>query len=122
MSNLKYSNFEEDNRIEAMANHTYPGGVRVDPMPITAGQDVTILYSGLLANSGADQVFLHLGYGDSDKWEDTQELRMEKLGWGWAKVISADDWGRTMNLCFRDSASNWDNNSGHNWSFQIHNG
>jgi hypothetical protein len=25
-----------------------------------------------------------------------------------------------FNVCFRDSAHNWDNNYGSNWSFEIH--
>lgn len=121
MSNKKYSNFNVDNRVEAMANNTYPGGVRVDPVPITAGEEITVFYSGLLAQSGADQVYLHMGYGDVENWGYVQDHRMEKLGWGWVKVLPAEDLG-AMHICFHDSANNWDNNSGANWSFQVHNG
>ncbi len=39
------------------------GGVSVSPMPITAGEEVTVKYNGLLAQSGADSVYLHAGFG-----------------------------------------------------------
>ncbi|MDD2422171.1 MAG: carbohydrate-binding protein [Heliobacteriaceae bacterium] len=104
-----------------MAKNTYPGGVRVDPLPVTAGQEITVFYSGLLHNSGAEQVYLRLGYGDADNWHQVEEQRMEKLGWGWVKEMPVKDL-TTMHFCFRDSANNWDNNNGTNWSIQVHNG
>ena len=35
-----------------MRNADYPGGVAVDPVPITENEEVTILYNGLLAKPG----------------------------------------------------------------------
>ncbi|WP_341474386.1 carbohydrate-binding protein [Heliorestis acidaminivorans] len=120
MSNLKHSNFSADNRLEAMASNTY-SGVRVDPLPITAGQEITVFYSGLLSENGADQVYLHTGYGNSKQWNKVQDHRMEKVGWGWAKVLPVEESGN-LHICFHDSAQNWDNNTGTNWTFQVHNG
>jgi len=39
------------------------GGVSVSPMPITAGEEVTVKYNGLLAEAGADSMYLHAGFG-----------------------------------------------------------
>jgi len=96
-------------------------GLAVDPVPMTAGEEVTVLYQGLLANSGADQVWLHTGYGTDDNWRQIYDYPMERTARGWVKVFKLQDESR-LHFCFKDSASNWDNNNGTNWSFEIHNG
>ncbi|ACV61695.1 hypothetical protein Dtox_0786 [Desulfofarcimen acetoxidans DSM 771] len=108
-------------RLKVMHDADYPGGVSVDPTPITAGQKTYILYNGLLAKSGAHEVYLHMGYGDAGKWHGVKEVRMEHTGWGFAKEFEAP-FDNNLNFCFRDNANNWDNNNGYNWTFQIHNG
>ncbi len=110
-----------DMRLWNMRKADHPDGVTVDPVPITQGDEVTVLYYGLLSNAGADQVWLHTGYGDHDKWQAVHDYRMEKTGWGWAKTIQVNA-GSRFNFCFKDSANNWDNNSGANWSFEVHTG
>ncbi len=115
------SNFDHHARLKAMFEADYPQGVVVDPTPITAGEEITVLYYGLLARSGADQVFMRVGYGDAGDWRDVKDLKMSRTGWGWVKTLEMPDDSR-FNFCFRDSADNWDNNNGMNWSFEIHNG
>ncbi|QGP91163.1 Starch/carbohydrate-binding protein [Neomoorella glycerini] len=112
---------DEGTRLQQMRAAEYPGGVVVDPVPITAGDEVTILYHGLLDACGADQVWLHTGYGDANSWQNIYDYRMERTGYGWVKNIRVED-GSRLNICFKDSANNWDNNNGLNWSFEIHNG
>ena len=80
------------------------------------GNDVNICYSGLLSRSGADQVYLHCGFGDTQHWNSVQDLRMERTARGWEKNVTLQS--NQLNFCFKDSASNWDNNSGHNWIFR----
>ncbi|OPY57861.1 MAG: Carbohydrate binding domain (family 25) [Pelotomaculum sp. PtaU1.Bin035] len=80
----------------------------------TYGNDVTICYNGLLAKSGADQVYLHYGFGDH--WLDTSTQIMRKSNRGWEKIIKMKD--NNVNFCFKDSANNWDNNNGNNWSIR----
>jgi len=75
--------------------------------------DVTIVYNGLLDNSGASQVYLRTGQGN--RWENVYDHRMERTSAGWEKTIQME--GNDINFCFKDSASNWDNNNGQNWSF-----
>lgn len=109
-------------RLKDMHDAGYPGGVVVDPVPITAGEEILVFYNGLLAKDGADSVYLHCGYGDSNHWNATSDMRMAKTGWGFVKTMKMPDTSSRFNFCFHDSASNWDNNSGINWSFEIHNG
>jgi len=116
------SNFGEgEYRLRAMSRADFPGGVVVDPTPITAYDEITVFYNGLLAKSGAGQVYLHAGFGDARNWRNVQDLRMSRTGWGWVKTLTMPDETR-FNFCFRDNAGNWDNNNGINWSFEIHNG
>lgn len=122
MINFKHTNMRDsEQRLKEMQESLMGGGVYVDPTPITAGQQVTILYNGLLSNSGAQQVYLHVGYGDANHWTHVADYPMNKIGWGWEKTITMEDDSR-FNFCFKDSANNWDNNSGRNWSYEVHNG
>lgn len=97
------------------------GGVYVYPTPITLGQNINVIYNGLLHNSGATEIYLHMGYGPHEKWHNIHDIKMFKTGRGWEQTIEMNDPHR-FNFCFRDCANNWDNNSGHNWSFEIHHG
>ncbi|MDD4238670.1 MAG: carbohydrate-binding protein [Desulfotomaculaceae bacterium] len=78
-------------------------------------KDVSIIYDGLLAKSGSSQVYLHTGIGE--RWEKVYDHRMEPTRAGWEKTIQMEN--NIMNFCFKDSASNWDNNNGQNWSFTL---
>ena len=98
-------------------------GVLVKPTPITSGQRVTVWYSGLLARHGADQVYLHYGFGPG-QWQDVRDVPMKRVGWIgdtplWEAQLEARSFG-TLEFCFHDSADHWDNNNGHNWVYQIH--
>lgn len=97
------------------------GGVTVYPVPITPGEHINIIYNGLLARSGATEIWLHLGYGHAHNWEKVQDLKMFKTGRGWEQTLKVPDEER-LHFCFKDSANNWDNNNGRNWSYEIHNG
>ena len=110
-----------EGRLEYMRKALGPGGVAVDPVPITAGEDVTVLYHGHLAEGGTGKVWLHAGYGHADNWQAVADHPMEKTGWGWVKKFRVNDASR-LNFCFRDDANRWDNNNGVNWSFEIHRG
>lgn len=89
-------------------------GVEVRP---SFGNQINIRYNGLLARSGADQVYLHCGYGDPHDWRDVQTVQMDRTPQGFEKTISMRN--HTAAFCFKDSAQNWDNNSGHNWLVRL---
>ncbi|MGE5396170.1 MAG: carbohydrate-binding protein [Chitinophagales bacterium] len=97
------------------------GGIIVTPVPITAGDSVHLIYNGLLSESGASKVYLHAGFGTSEHWTMIRDQEMTRSKWGWETVMDMQG-DQRFNFCFRDCASNWDNNNGHNWSYEIHNG
>ncbi len=91
-------------------------GVFISNSSLSVGEEVAITYEGILAKSGADQIFLHIGYGE--EWLDKTFIPMEKddgVFKGTFKIALPDD----LNISFKDSANNWDNNSSMNYSFKI---
>ena len=85
----------------------------VEVRPAAYGNEATVVYNGLLSKSGADQVFLHCGFGEPTHWQSVSTQRMERSPKGWEKTIRLTD--NKAVICFKDSANNWDNNSGYNW-------
>ena len=77
---------------------------------------VKISYTGKLFQNDSEEVFVHYGFGNN--WENLNEIKMEKTELGFqaeVELISAD----TLNLCFRNSENEWDNNNGQNYIFPI---
>ncbi len=105
-----------------MHNNMEDAEVRVEPTPITAGEDVKIKYDGLLSKTGASKVYLHAGVGMEDTWRDVTDIEMKHGSNGdWIAQLRINTTER-FNFCFKDCADNWDNNNGHNWSFEVHDG
>ncbi|MGE5405578.1 MAG: carbohydrate-binding protein [Candidatus Saccharibacteria bacterium] len=101
-----------------MARAELPGGVSIDPVAPATNDNCHLTYNGLLAKSGADKVYAHVGYGNPQKWFGIKEYEMKKHGESFVTEfrIEATD---TLHICFRDSINNWDNNSGKNWSTPV---
>jgi len=76
-----------------------------------------ITYSGLLAKSGADRVIGVYGYGSNQRWEDVSEVVMSKDSKGAFTATIPIVSGKNVNFAFKDSAENWDNNFGLNYTF-----
>lgn len=96
-------------------------GIFMEPVPITLGDEVRLKYKGKLATAGATNLYLRSGYG-FDEWTDVQDIKMKKGRDGsWSASIVVKDPTR-LNFCFHDGADHWDNNSGQNWSYEIHDG
>jgi hypothetical protein len=91
-------------------------GVNISKSSINIGDKVTVSYDGLLAKSGADTIFLHYGYGDS--WEQKDFIQMENKEGIFGATLKAVSAG-SLNISFKDSADNWDNNSAENYSFIV---
>jgi hypothetical protein len=89
----------------------------ISPVPKRVGDKVKIRYRGMLAQAGADQIWLHTGYG-TGPWENMYDYQMSKEGDEWEQTINISRSGQ-FNFCFKDSANNWDNNNGLNWNFKI---
>lgn len=106
---------------KVMRSTEVEGDVTIAPVPVTFGEDITVQYQGLLARAGAEQVYLHMGYGPADRWQFISDIPMEKVGDTWEARFEVTEDSR-LNFCFRDNAGNWDNNSGRNWSVEVHTG
>jgi hypothetical protein len=76
-----------------------------------------ISYSGLLAQSGAQDVSGMYGFGSNQKWENVNTLNLTKESDGTFAATVPIEQGKNINWAFRDSAENWDNNSGMNYTF-----
>lgn len=77
---------------------------------------VKISYTGKLFEDNSDKLYLHYGYGL--QWDNVSEVEMVKTELGFqaeVELISSD----SLNLCFRNSNNEWDNNNGQNYSFPI---
>jgi hypothetical protein len=94
----------------------YSNGIEINPAIPTAGDSILLKYDGLLAKSGANDVFAHVGF-DSD-WKDTYDYMMRRTPEGFETTIPVSK-AKMLNISFKDSASNWDNNSGNNYTFPI---
>jgi hypothetical protein len=89
----------------------YQKGVEVRPAGFN---EANVTYNGLLAKSGADQIYLHYGFGDPKYWSNISTAKMERSPRGWEKTILMQS--NMLNICFKDSANNWDNNNSFNWT------
>lgn len=91
-------------------------GIILSETQLYVGDEVSITYDGLLSNCGADKVYAYIGYGD--EWEEkgfipmTYEFDVFRATF---KVLLPG----SLNLAFKDSAENWDNNSGQNYRFKV---
>jgi len=88
----------------------------LSPDAVSQGEPLTVEYDGLLSRCGADRIYLHYGF---DGWNDTRTIPMShRPVAGYMATIVADG-SHEVNFCFKDSASNWDNNNGWNWNCRI---
>ncbi|MDI3534481.1 MAG: hypothetical protein PWQ82_846 [Thermosediminibacterales bacterium] len=94
--------------------------VTVTPTPLTFGDEATVLYNGFLGNQPGE-IYLHKGYGRNDSWKDIEDIKMTKTPRGWKATFKVNDRSR-LNMCFKNDRNVWDNNYGHNWSYEIHDG
>lgn len=91
-------------------------GVILSKKTLYNGDRLMITYNGLLAQAGAENVYLHSGYGSD--WSNSSYIQMQKTQDGFSAELEVLE-GDTLELCFKDSADNWDNNSGNNYLLKI---
>ena len=77
---------------------------------------VKISYTGKLFQDDSEEVFAHYGFGNN--WDNLNEVKMEKTEIGFQAEIELNS-SDTLNLCFRNSNNEWDNNDGQNYIFPI---
>jgi len=91
-------------------------GIMINPAVPAKGEAVRILYTGLLSQSGADKVYVHVGFGGN--WQSAMDYKMVRTLEGFVADIPVTT-AAPLAMCFKDSAGNWDNNSGQNYTIEI---
>ena len=77
---------------------------------------VKISYTGKLFQNNSEEVFVHYGFGNN--WDNLNEIQMEKTELGFQAEIELKS-SESLNLCFRNSNNEWDNNDSQNYIFPI---
>ena len=83
---------------------------------LVANSTVKVSYTGKLFQDGAEEIFIHYGFGVS--WENLADVKMEKTELGFQAEIKLDD-SESLSFCFNDGQGNWDNNDNQNYTFAI---
>lgn len=94
-------------------NNYKSNGITIKPATFSVGDKIKLTYNGLLSESGAEEVFAHIGWGES--WENLDDIKMSKTKSGFTATISIESMNE-LNLCFKDAMNNWDNNNGCNYT------
>ena len=102
---------------KANKNNEYlSSGITISPSVPSTGDKAKIAYDGLLSKNGAADVYARVGFGSN--WDSLYDYRMVKTATGFETSIPVKT-SDTLNVCFKDCANNWDNNSGRNYSFDV---
>lgn len=87
-----------------------------DTDKIVENSEIKVTYAGFLFQNGSQEVIAHLGYGEN--WEQPEDIVMEKTALGFQAIINVRR-AEKLNLCFKNSNGEWDNNNGNNYGFII---
>lgn len=80
-------------------------------------REAKINYTGLLQQSGANNLTGVYGYGSNQNWENVSSVTFTKdTGGNFSATVPIQN-GKNVNFAFKDAAENWDNNSGLNYTF-----
>lgn len=94
----------------------YQNGLVITPNVLAEGDVASVVYKGILKNSGADEVFMHVGFGE--QWTDIKDIKMKKTEDGFETVLPITT-DMPLKLAFHDSANNWDNNQTRDYTFEV---
>jgi hypothetical protein len=88
-------------------------GVMIIPM----SDVLRIVYTGILAQNGANKVYAVIGYGESTNWQNTNTIQLQSSGKSTFEATLPVHGNGNINIAFKDDANNWDNNNGMNYIF-----
>ncbi|MBP5426488.1 MAG: carbohydrate-binding protein [Clostridiales bacterium] len=91
-------------------------GLFLSKQKMAVGDEITVGYKGLLLTSGAQQVYMRIGYGEM--WDGCEDMPM-MFSDGMFKIKFKLKKEGQLGMAFRDPAENWDNNSGQNYNFNV---
>lgn len=95
---------------------TMQGTVFFDTDDLIEGKTTKLVYKGSLIEKGAEEVYVHFGFGLL--WDNLQEVKLTKVTDGFEADIEMQTFD-SINFCFRDNNNNWDNNDCQNYSAPI---
>lgn len=121
---LKFVTFNEEYASELSSeiyksdrnNSYYNNGVQLKEIDGTQNL-LKLVYTGLLAKNGADEVYSVIGYGDNKNWEETACLPMNKVDSRSFELVFPVKKPGNINIAFKDASENWDNNNGQNYCY-----
>jgi hypothetical protein len=121
---LKFVTFNEEYASELSSeihksdrnNSYYNNGVLLKEVIGTQNM-LKLVYNGLLAKKGASEVYAVIGYGDNKNWEETAYFPMNKVDAQSFELVFPVKKAGNINIAFKDSSQDWDNNNGQNYSF-----
>ncbi len=87
-----------------------------DSNKIVENTTIKLTYCGNLFQKDSQKVFIHFGYGLL--WSNVSEMEMTKKENGFEAEIQINGTD-SFNCCFKNENDEWDNNEGHNYSFEI---
>lgn len=93
-----------------------PSGVLLSPDTSPVYKPMMVRYEGILARNGADEVYAYAGIGDA--WDNRQDIKMTKRRGNVFEATLLAVETLPLNICFHDSANNWDNNANQNYVFK----
>lgn len=91
--------------------------VYFDTDKLIEGRTAKLTYKGKLAQNGAEEIYVHYGFGLL--WENLQEIKLSKTEDNTFEAEINMQQNDSINFCFRDNNNNWDNNDTQNYSFPI---
>jgi len=80
-------------------------------------ESVKLVYSGLLAQKGAAEIYAHAGIGE--QWENIQNVKMTETETGKFEATLLAGKKIILNICLHDGKDDWDNNCDNNYSYSV---
>lgn len=84
---------------------------------IVENTEIKVTYAGTLFQDGTEDVTIHYGFGNN--WEDAKDVQMVKTELGYQATLYIQQGCTILNFCFKNSAGQWDNNNGTNYTFSV---
>lgn len=95
------------------AHNTYSGnGIKVQN---EAGR-IIVTYNGVLAKSGAKDIYATVGYGNNTGWGHTANYQMHAGTHGGFEVMIPTRGSQSINIRFKDGSGRLDNNNGSDYT------
>ena len=93
------------------------GTIYFDTEKLIEGKTAKLTYKGVLAQNGAEDIYIHYGFGLL--WENLQEVQLQKVAENTFEAEISCTTCDNLNFCFRDGNNHWDNNEAQNYSVPV---